>query len=129
MSEFPAPQSLVGMMLVALGSYGILISLAATIAFGLALILVIRGRGPFVGVAVQLIAPFPLYVAMIGATHRGISTMHALAISDDPSPNGINQALLIVLFFPAYGLISIIPSYGVAVLGTLIRGLSEKESG
>ncbi len=123
-AEFAPQQSFLGMLLTALGTYAVLIPLAAVASSVLILILILRGREPFAGFAVLLIAPLPLVVGMIGAIHSGISTTAALANSSNPSPNGIWQALMIALFFPAFGLLMLIPGYSLAVLGSVVRTMS-----
>ena len=115
-------QPLVGYIISAQGGYSILIPVTALLALMLTMLLAKRGRDPFAGFALLLIAPLPLIVSLIGALHGAMHTSFLLSVSENPSPNGVWRVFGIAALFAMVGFLHAVPSYAVAVAGLLIPG-------
>lgn len=109
------------------GGYAILIPVAAVISVLLTLLLVLRGREPFAGFAILLVAPLPLIISLIGSLHSGIHTSFLLVKAADTHPNGMWLVFGISLLFVMIGLLHSAPSYGVAIFGLMLRVASRSE--
>lgn len=122
----PVRQSLVQWFLVSLGfRYAILLLLAALLSFVLALIIVIRGKGPFAGVSLLLVVHVPLLIGVYAAVDGLIRSYTVIAASDvtvkaSEVASGYSTALAASLA----ALALMVPGYATAVLGSFIRAVS-----
>ena len=76
-------QSYFSWMSNALGPYAILLPLAGLICFLLALILVLRGKGPMAAAGLILVAHVPLLIGVFAAIQGGIASYTVIATADD----------------------------------------------
>jgi hypothetical protein len=102
--------------------YALLIPLAAFVAFVLALILVIRGKGPALGPALVLIVPMAVYIGIFAGVDGIVASCQVLAITGG-SPNSSEIARGVAMSFvaPMLAMFLSIPAYLAAVIGTTIR--------
>lgn len=124
-----APQSFVSWIISALGlGYLVLIPSAAIIAFVIALIVVIRGRGPMAAAALVLVTPAPFLIGLIGALEGVISSYSIIATSAaTPRPSELAQGISMALVAPLTGLLLMTPALVVAAFGAFYRSISDDE--
>lgn len=103
------------------GGYAVVIPVTALISVLLVLLLVFRGKEPFAGFAILLIAPLPFIVSLIGSLHSAIHTSFLIAESADPPANGMWLVFGISMVFVMIGLLHSLPGYAVAVVGLFLR--------
>ena len=127
----PPQQSFLSWMLRALGyEYALLLPLAALVCFVLTLIVAIRGKGPMAGVALFLIVPVPFLIGLFAGIKHAILALNEIAVSAGSSEvsrtaEGISMARVA----PLVGLMMMIPGYGVAAIGSLIRSVRTETAG
>jgi hypothetical protein len=121
----PVRHSFLSWIFAALGfKYVILLTVSASLAFVLTLIVVVRGRGPMAGVALMLIIPLPLLIGIFAAIEGGVSSCNEIAVVADPAPGRVAEAISIMLVAPMVGMLLMAPTYILAALGSLFRSLS-----
>lgn len=125
-----APQSLLVWILAALGwRYTLLLPLAGLVAFVLVLLLVLRGRGWAAGAATVLVVPLPFLVGILGTIDGAIGVYMMLASLDvTPKPSVEAEAISTSLVAAFVGMLLMVPSYGVAVVGLLVRSFGDDRS-
>lgn len=121
-------QSLLSWMFTALGfPYVVLLPLAGLLCFLLALVLVLRGRGPMAAAALMLIVHVPLLIGVFAAIEGGIASYTVIATSAaTPKPSEVAAGVSTALFAPLVGMILMVPGYATAALGAFIRALVAK---
>lgn len=124
----PVQRSLLSWMLEALGfPYLFLLPLAGALSFLLALIVVIRGRGPMAVASLILIVHIPLLVGIFAAIHGVLASYTVVATSgNSPQASEVAMGISTSLFAPLVGLLLMVPGYAVAAIGTFIRCLTAK---
>jgi len=120
-------QSLVSWAINALGTPALfLLVTAGTVSFCLSLLLTIRGRGAMSAVALVLAAHLPLLTGIFLALLGTISSWMVVATSPTaPKPSEWAEGVSVSLLAPLMGLVLMTPSYTVALVGGLIRALTE----
>ncbi len=123
--EPAARQSFFDWIYLALGlQYTILLPLAGLISFVLALVLVLRGKGPMAAAALVLIVPLPLLVGLYATVEGVIVTYTIIAMSPTaPKPDEMLYGVSMSMVGVWTGLLLMVPSYLVAVVGALVRAL------
>jgi hypothetical protein len=120
----PGSQSYLSWMLTALGPYGILLPLAGLICFLLALILVLRGKGPMAAAGLILIVHVPLLIGVFAAIQGAIESYTIIAsCATTPKPSVLAAGISTGLSAPLVGMLLMVPGYATAALGALIRSL------
>ena len=121
----PVRQSCLAWMFSALGiSYAILLPLAGLICFLLALILVLRGKGPMAAAGLVLIVHVPLLIGVFAAIQGAISSYSVIAMSaTTPEPSERAAGISTALFAPLVGMCLMVPGYATAAIGAFIRAL------
>lgn len=121
-------QSYLGWMLAALGvPYMILLPLAGLVCFLLALILVLRGKGPMAATALILIVHVPLLIGVFAAIQGGIASYRVIAMSETaPKPSEVAAGVSVALFAPLVGMLLMVPGYAAAAVGAFIRAIAAK---
>lgn len=110
----PPPRSFLAWMLIdILGVRGLVIALAAVLAFALTLVLVRRGRGRLVGAALVLIVPLPFVVSLIGAMDAAAVTCAGLG--SDLKLVDVADSIARAVFCPLMGMVCSSPAFIVAV--------------
>jgi hypothetical protein len=104
--------------------YLVLLPLAGLVSLIVALLLVVRGKGPFVGAGLFLVVHTPLLIGIFGAVQGMIASYSVIASSPaTPKPNelaaGAEQALISI----PVGMLLMIPGYAVATIGAVARSL------
>lgn len=130
MTNDPAQQSLLLWFYNSLGlMYAVLMPLSGLVSFLLALLLVLRGRGPFLGIALFLIVHVPLLIGVYAAV-QGVISMYSLISQSagTPKPSEIAAGISISLVPITVGIFFLIPSYSVAAIGSLVRSLTSKDN-
>ena len=122
----PAQQSFLSWIFMALGfRYAILLPVSALVSFVLTLIVVVRGKGPMASVALVLIVPVPLVIAVFAAIEGGISSYRVIAtLQNGPAPGRDAAVISTLLVAPMVGMLLMAPSYILAILGSLFRSFS-----
>ena len=115
-------------MFSALGAqYTFLLPLAGIISFVLALLLVIRGKGPMAGAAIVLIVHIPFLIGIFAAIQGAINSYSIIALMDStPMPTAVASGISTALFAPLVGMLVMVPSYAAAALGAFIRSMTAK---
>ena len=126
MDTEPVPQSMLSWMLSSLGAfYTIVIPLAGLVCFVLALLVVMRGRGPLAGAALVLIVHVPLLIGIFAAIQGAIASYQVIAMSAvAPKPSHVAAAVSTSLFAPLASMLVIIPGYAAAAIGAFVRCMS-----
>ena len=116
-------QSFLSWMFHALGfPYVILLPLAGLVCFLLALILVLRGKGPMAAAGLILIVHVPLLIGVFAAIQGGIASYTIIATSaTTPKPSEVAAGISTALFAPLVGMVLMVPGYATAALGAFIR--------
>jgi len=119
----PVQQTLLSWMFTALGfRYAILLPLAGLLSFLLALLIVLRGKGPMACAALILIVHVPLFIGVFAAIQGAIASYTVIAMSAAaPKPSDLAVGISTALVAPLVGLIVMVPGYAIAALGALIR--------
>ena len=115
-------------MLTALGfPYVILLSLTGVLCFLLALIVVLRGKGPMAAASLVLIVHVPLLIGIFAAIQGGIASYTVIATgAAPPKPSEVAAGISTALVAPLVAMIFMIPGYATAALGAFIRCLVTK---
>ena len=121
----PMRQSLLSWMLGALGwPYAILLLLAGLVSFLLALVIVLRGKGPMAAAALMLIVHVPLLIALFAVTLGAIKSYTVIATSASaPKPSEVAAGISTALVALLVGMLLMAPGYAIAALGAFIRSL------
>ena len=121
----PVQQSLLNWMFTALGfPYVILLPLAGFLCFILALIVVIRGKGPLAAAALILIVHVPLLIGVFAAIQGGIASYTVIAMSPTtPKPSDVATGISTALVAPLVGMLLTVPGYATVAIGAFIRAL------
>lgn len=119
----PVQQSILNWMIMALGyPYVILLPLAGLLSFLLALLIVLRGKGPMACAALILIVHVPLFIGVFAAVQGAIASYTVIAMSAaTPKPSDLAVGISTALVAPLVGLLVMVPGYAIAALGALIR--------
>lgn len=122
----PVQQSLLHWFLVSLGfRYAVLLSLAGFLSFVLALIIVLRGKGPFAGASLLLAVHVPLLIGVYAAVDGLIRSYTVMAASDvTVKASEVASGYSTALVAPLAALALMVPGYVTAVLGSFIRAVS-----
>jgi hypothetical protein len=117
-------QSYLGWMLTSLGAYALLLPLAGLLCFLLALVLVVRGKGPMAIASLILIVHVPLLIGVFAAIQGGIASYTVIAASATaPKPSDVAVGISTALFAPLVGMMLMVPGYATAAVGAFIRSL------
>lgn len=110
-------------MFSALGlSYVILLPLAGLLCFVLALILVLRGKGPMAVASLILIVHIPLLIGVFAAIQGAMASYTVIAMSSaSPKPSEVAAGISTALVAPMVGMLFMIPGYVTAALGSFVR--------
>lgn len=120
-----AQPSLLTWLITSLGFwYTILLPLAGLLSFALAVVIVLRGRGPLAAASLILTVHVPLLVGLFAAIHGGIETCTVIATSAAaPRPSDLAEGISTALVAPLVGMLLMIPGYVTAAVGGFIRSL------
>ena len=100
----------------------ILLPLTALVCFVLALIIVVRGKGPMAAASLILIVHIPLLIGVFAAIQGGIASYTVIAMSAaTPKPAEVAAGISTALVAPMVGMILMIPGYATAALGSFVR--------
>lgn len=123
MNDTEQPRSLLSWFYMALGPFYLgLLLLAGLLCFVLTLVIVTRGRGGMSSTALLFIVPIPLLIGIFGAIQGAINSFTVIAMGGaTPKASEIAQGVSLSLVAPLFGMLLMLPSYGVAVLGSLFR--------
>lgn len=119
----PIRQSYLGWLFNALGlQYAILLPMAGLICFLLALILVLRGKGPMAAAGLILVVHVPLLIGVFAAI-QGVSASYAIIAESETTPKPAELAVgtSMALAAPMVGMVLMVPGYAIAALGAIIR--------
>ena len=122
----PVRQSFLSWIFAALGfQYAILLALAGLLSFVVALIVVMRGKGPMSVVALLLIVHVPLLIGIFASIKGAMDSYTLIAMSSvSPKPSELAEGISTALVAPLVGMIVMVPGYAVAALGAFVRSLS-----
>ena len=119
-------EAFLGWMIRSTGLIGMLVPVAGFFAFVLALIVVLRGQGPFAIATLVLVVPIPFLLGLLGAVYGMILSLQVIATSSvAPKPSELSDGIATALFTPLLGLVCMAPGYLVAVLGACARSFSK----
>jgi hypothetical protein len=105
--------------------YVVLLPLAGIVCFALALLLVVRGKGPMSAAALILIVHVPLLIGVFAAIQGGIASYMVIASSESsPKPAEVAAGISTALIAPLIGILLMVPGYSIAALGAMIRALA-----
>lgn len=121
----PVQQSYLRWMYLALGlEYSLLLPLAGLACFVLALVVVLRGKGPMSAAALILIVHVPLLIGVFAAIQGVISSYTVIAMSEStPKPSELASGISTALFAPLVGMLLMVPGYAAAAIGAVVRSL------
>jgi hypothetical protein len=113
-------QSYLSWMFTSLGVYALLLPLAGLLCFLLALVIVVRGKGPMAAASLILIVHVPLLIGVFGAIHGGIASYQVIAVSaTTPKPSDVAAGISTALFAPLVGMMLMVPGYATAAIGAI----------
>lgn len=120
--------SFVGWVYDALGPmYSLLFGLAGLLSFGVALWVVMRGRGPMAAAALVLVVPLPLLLSMLAMIQCLCTSFFVIATATGaPKPSELATGYAMSLVIPIAGFAVSLPAYLVAIVGAGIRSVSSK---
>ena len=123
-----AQPSILSWIFTALGfPYALLLPLAGLFCFLLALIVVLRGKGPMAAASLILVVHVPLLIGVFAAIQGGIASYTVIATSAaTPKPSDVAAGISTALVAPMVGMLFMLPGYATAALGALIRCLGTK---
>ena len=112
-----------------LGFGGLMVAAAGLAAFVLTLFVVFRGKGSAVGPALLLIVPLPVLVSVFSVLQGMIVSFFVISHSDNQiKASEVPAAISATLVTPIFGLLSMAPSYVLALLFLVYRsGKSDSE--
>lgn len=124
----PVQQSLLNWMLTALGfPYVVLLPVTGGLCFLLALIIVLRGKGPMAAASLVLIVHVPMLFGIFAAIQGGIASYTVIATSAaTPKPSEVAAGISTALVAPLVAMVVMVPGYATAALGAFIRSLMAK---
>ena len=119
----PVQQSLLSWIVAALGfPYVILLPLAGALCFLVALLVVLRGRGPMAVVTLLLVVHVPLLIGVFAAIQAAIASYTVIAMSaTTPKPSQVAAGVSTALVAPLIGMLLMVPGYATAALGAFVR--------
>lgn len=122
----PVQQSLLGWVFSALGvPYVLLLPIAGLVCFLLAVVVVLRGKGPMAVAALILIVHVPLLIGVFAAVQGAIASYTVIAMSGaSPKPAEVAAGISTALVAPLVGMLMMVPGYATAALGAFIRSFS-----
>ncbi|TWT79659.1 hypothetical protein CA13_10650 [Planctomycetes bacterium CA13] len=125
MDPEPIRQSLLSWIFAALGlPYVILLPLAGLLCFLLALIVVLRGRGPMAAASLILVVHVPFFIGLFAAIQGAIASYSIIATSvTTPKPSEVAAGISTALVAPLVGMLLMVPGYATAAIGAFIRSL------
>ena len=124
----PVQQSRLAWLFDALGvQYTVLLLLAGLVGFLIALVVVLRGRGPLASAALLLAVSLPLLVGVFGAFDGAMASVFVIAQSTvAPRPSEIAEGVSTALATPLVGMWLMLPTLLLAVFGSLVRALVDR---
>ena len=131
MDAEPVRQSLLSWMFTALGfPYVILLPLTGVMCFVLALLIVVRGKGPMAAASLILVVHIPPLIGVFAAIQGAIASYTVIAMSAaTPKPSEVAAGISTALVAPMVGMLLMIPGYATAVLGSFVRSFVAKAEG
>ena len=119
----PVQQSFLNWVFMSLGpAYALLLGLAGLLSFILALVIVLRGKGPMAAAALVLIVHVPILLGIFGALGGAINSYTVIAMSPvSPKPSEVASGISTALFGAMFALIMTMPGYAVAAIGAVAR--------
>lgn len=113
-------------MISALGfPYMIVLPLFGLISFVLAMILVMRGKGPMATAGLILVVHVPFLIGIFAAIQGAIASYSVIAVSPAaPKPSEVAAAVSTALIAPLAGMLLMVPGYAIATIGAVARSLS-----
>ena len=126
--NFPGePQSLASFYLSALGVYAILLPLAALVSLAIALIVIVRGRGPLASASLVLAVSLPLLVGMYGTISGALASCRVVSSWDFQLKTAeILEAVSHALVPIQIGMVLMAPIFVLALFGSLWKSLKDK---
>ena len=104
--------------------YTFLLPMAGLFAFVVILVLVLRGKGSALPVALMLVVPLPFLVGIVGVVDGLLASFQVIAMSDTtPKPSDLAQGIAMSLTTAWVGILLSIPGFLLAVGGTFVRSL------
>jgi len=130
MESAPVQRSLLSWVLNSLGiPCLILLLLTGLVCFVLALIIVVRGRGPMAVAALVLTVHAPILIGLAVSLQSAITSYTLIATSGTaPKPSDVAVGISSALVAPLLGIGMAIPAYATAVIGAFIRCLCDISS-
>lgn len=130
MEAEPVQQSLLAWLVMALGPlYLILLPLVGLVSFILALVIVMRGRGPMAAASLVLIVNAPLLIGVFAAIQGTLASYRVIAMSTTtPKPAELAVGISLALVAPMVAMLLAVPGYATAAIGGFIRSISAAEA-
>ena len=92
------------------------------------LLILIRGRGPFVSAGLILAVAAPVFVGLVGAVDGVMAVYQVIALSSaQPKPSELGEGISTALVALQVGTVFAFPSFAIAAIGSLIRALTAGE--
>ena len=122
-------QSLLMWYVSALGfKYALLLPVAGLFSLLATLLIVIRGRGPFVAGGLMLAVAAPIFIGLMGTVEGAVSAYRIIAMSSiTPKPAEMAEGMSMALATLQVGVFLAIPSFALAALGSLVRSLTASD--
>ncbi len=123
-------QSMLSWVFSALGfPYVVLLPLAGLFSFVLALVIVIRGKGPMAAASLILIVHTPMLIGIFAALRGIMASYQVIAMSAaTPKPSDVALGVSTAMVASVVGMILMVPGYAAAALGAFIRSLRSADS-
>lgn len=113
-----------------LGPGGLFVGLTGLVAFGLTLLVVFRGKGPSTGAALAFIVPMPVLLSVFCVLKGMLASFSVIAVSDTQlKASEVAAGIAETLSLPLFGMLSMAPSYLLAMLFLLGRSIQADASG
>lgn len=121
-------QSFASWILNSLGwEFAILLPLVGLLSFVMAIVVVMKGKGPFVGPALLFIVSVPMLLGLFGAIQGAIQSYSVISMSSTTvKPSEVAAGISAALVVPMVGMVLMAPSFAVAMFGSFLRSLLVK---
>jgi hypothetical protein len=108
--------------------YALALPAAGLFSFVAALLILIRGRGPFLGSGLVLAVSAPVFVGLVGTVDGVMAVYQIIGMSSStPRASDLGHGVSMALVAMQVGLVCAFPSLALATVGSLIRSMTATE--
>lgn len=107
--------------------YAIVLPCAGLFSLIATLLILIRGRGPFVSSGLILAVSAPVFIGLVGAVDGVVAVYQVIGMSSaQPKPSELAGGVSMALVALQVGVTFAFPTFSIAVIGSIVRALTER---